>query len=252
MLEALDRPLGLFAHQRDPSSQCPGPCIVGIELHGVFDQCVRPIILPAGVTEDMGGLAKDRAIVTGELAGPFRQLNGFGPLGPGKRRPHGDRPELDGVGQRSQLGRIVGIETDRSTKPVLPFGSEPLRPIHRCCHPPQEAVIAVHFVGRHPASALHVVLLQLGRNRANNLCCYLVLQIEYGGQRAIKFIGPKMGTALGVDELPRDANAVPSPPHATFQDVAHAQFASYTFDVDRPAFVREGRVASDDEEGAKT
>lgn len=57
-----------------------------------------------------------------------------------------------------------------------------------------------------------------------------------------------MSANVGLDELAGDAHAIARLANAAFEDVAHAELASYPLDLDRLAFVGEARVAGDDEE----
>ena len=57
-----------------------------------------------------------------------------------------------------------------------------------------------------------------------------------------------MGAGSGVDQLSRDANAVPGSPDAAFENVTHAQLAADLLHVHRLAPVGEARVAGDDED----
>src|SRR5476649_2953360 len=52
----------------------------------------------------------------------------------------------------------------------------------------------------------------------------------------------------GLDELPRDTNAVARLPHASFEDIADAELASDLLDVDGVAFVGEARISGDHEQ----
>jgi len=81
MLEALDRPFRLIAHQCDPSPAVPIRYIVRIYLEGILNQRVRPIILPTGIANDRSGSPEDIAIVWCELARALSELHGFILLG---------------------------------------------------------------------------------------------------------------------------------------------------------------------------
>jgi hypothetical protein len=67
----------------------------------------------------------------------------------------------------------------------------------------------------------------------------LVLEVENVLERAVVFLGPEMRTALGFEELRRDADAVAGPPHSALDYIAHAELAPDLTDVDRLALVGE-------------
>ncbi len=58
-----------------------------------------------------------------------------------------------------------------------------------------------------------------------------------------------MTARRGLYQLAGNANAIARFPDASFQHIAHAQFASDPLDVDGLAFVGEARIAGDDEQG---
>src|SRR5271166_3838601 len=58
---------------------------------------------------------------------------------------------------------------------------------------------------------------------------------------------PKMAVRGRVDELRGDPDPGSRLPHASFEDVAHAQAFPDLADVDVPALERERRIAGDDE-----
>jgi hypothetical protein len=59
-----------------------------------------------------------------------------------------------------------------------------------------------------------------------------------------------MRAGQGIDQLPGDAHLRSRLAHRAFQNIAHPQLAPDLFHVDGAAFVREGRIAGDDEEQA--
>jgi hypothetical protein len=75
-----------------------------------------------------------------------------------------------------------------------------------------------------------------------------VLQLEHFIELAVEVIGPKMGTALGVDQLTSDAEARAGLAHTTLEDVAHAELAADLTDIDRASLIGEGRAPSDDKQ----
>ena len=78
----------------------------------------------------------------------------------------------------------------------------------------------------------------------------LVLHLQQIGPRGIELIRPKMGTAIGIDELGVDAHPVLVPPHRAFEHVAHAELLADLLGVYALALVGKGRVARDDEAAA--
>src|SRR6516164_3854916 len=76
----------------------------------------------------------------------------------------------------------------------------------------------------------------------------LVLKMEHVLKRAVEVVSPEMGAVKGIDQLCGDAYPLPSFAHRAFEDIADAEFAPHLLHVDRLALVREGRVASDDEQ----
>jgi len=76
----------------------------------------------------------------------------------------------------------------------------------------------------------------------------VVLQLEDIGELAIVMLGPVVGAAHRVDKFGRDPQAIARLSHASFQDVAYAEFASDLLYVDGPPLVNEARMTRDDQE----
>src|SRR5665811_2077064 len=89
-------------------------------------------------------------------------------------------------------------------------------------------------------------LAQLDLKRGYDLAREFVLHGENIGEVTIEAVGPDMRTALCVDELAGNADAVARLAHPTSQPVTHAEFAADPLHVDRLALVGEARVAGDD------
>ena len=75
-----------------------------------------------------------------------------------------------------------------------------------------------------------------------------VLQGKYLAHLAIVAVSPDAGTGFGFAQLPGHAHLASRATHAAFENITHAEFASDRPDVNRLAFVDEGRVARDDEQ----
>src|SRR6476646_5656396 len=88
-------------------------------------------------------------------------------------------------------------------------------------------------------------LAQLDLKRGYDLAREFVLHGENIGEITIEALGPDMRTALCVDELAGNADAVARLAHTTFQHVAHAEVTTDLLHIDRLALVGEGRVACD-------
>src|ERR1041385_5654971 len=112
-------------------------------------------------------------------------------------------------------------------------------------HAAQIVVVGVEALGRLVLGALDLRLFQLRRDRANDICRHLVLQIENIFECAVETIGPQMSATGGVDELTRYANAAGCFTHTALQKIAHAQFAGDLLDVDRSAPENKAGIASD-------
>ena len=91
---------------------------------------------------------------------------------------------------------------------------------------------------------------QLRRDRADDACRHLVLQLEDVLERAVEAIGPEMCAGRRVDELAGDAHPVAGLAHAAFEHVAHAELAADLLHVDGAALVGEARIARDHEQPA--
>ena len=75
----------------------------------------------------------------------------------------------------------------------------------------------------------------------------LVLHLEEVGDRLLEPLGPQVRACRILDQLHFDAHAVSAPLDAAREDLADVQFAPDLFQVDRLAFVGEGRRAAYDE-----
>ena len=80
----------------------------------------------AELPDDLSGPTEDGAIVWRELAGAFRELNGFGSLGRSKWNSLSNGLNLDSLGEVGQRCRVFRIEFSSSSKPVLRFRCRPL------------------------------------------------------------------------------------------------------------------------------
>ena len=69
--------------------------------------------------------------------------------------------------------------------------------------------------------------------------------VEEVGDGLVETLGPKMGTALGVDKLDVDAHAVSAALDAAIEDIADVQLAPDRLHVERLSFIGEGRIAGD-------
>src|SRR5262249_53985211 len=92
--------------------------------------------------------------------------------------------------------------------------------------------------------------VDLRLNSRNNGFSDLVLHVEDASQLAIVALRPKLITDRGVIELCRNAHAIATFAHATFDQIVDPEFLADPFGVYRLAFVNEGGIASDDEEPA--
>jgi len=73
--------------------------------------------------------------------------------------------------------------------------------------------------------------------------------LRFRDVRAIGFepVGPDMGTTFGVDELRVYADLVTRSPHATFEDIAHAEFTPDLLCVSGFSLVGKSGVAGENE-----
>src|SRR4029434_9301610 len=92
-------------------------------------------------------------------------------------------------------------------------------------HTAQIAIVGVKTLRRFSLRSLDLGLLQPRRNRAHYARGHLILQSEYVFDLTCEAVCPEMHTRRGIDELSGDAQAVARLAHATFQDIAHPQFA---------------------------
>ena len=108
---------------------------------------------------------------------------------------------------------------------------------------PQIRIVGVEAVGRLAPRALHLRLLQAWNEGADHACGQLVLQGEDVAQLAVVTLRPNVRTRFCLNELAGNANTVARLAHTAFQHVAHAEFATDLFDVDRAPLVRERGIA---------
>ena len=74
-----------------------------------------------------------------------------------------------------------------------------------------------------------------------------VLHVKDVSQGLVEPSRPKMIAAFGVDELDVDTHPIAATLSASFENIANIQLAPNLLEIDRLTFVREGRVAADDE-----
>src|SRR5215475_8019824 len=120
----------------------------------------------------------------------------------------------------------------------------------RCRHAAQIVVIGIEALGRLPPRALDLRLLQLARDRADDIRRHLVLELEDVAQRAFEPVPPEMPAGRSIDELPGDAHALLRLAQAALQHVAHAERAAHLLHIHGMALVGEARIAGDDEQPA--
>ena len=88
---------------------------------------------------------------------------------------------------------------------------------------------------------------QLDAERVRDPARDLVLQGEEIARVTVEALGPKMRVGQGIDQLGVDSNPVARPPDASFEHIAHAQFAADLLRVDRLVPVRERGISRDHE-----
>ena len=76
----------------------------------------------------------------------------------------------------------------------------------------------------------------------------MVLQFEEVFERALKAVSPQLRAGFRLDQLRGDAHPPTTLPDRTFEDVAHAQFATDPLNVDRLTLVGERAIARDHEQ----
>src|SRR6516225_8458432 len=85
-------------------------------------------------------------------------------------------------------------------------------------------------------------------DRRDHLLGDFVLEHEDVGKLAVVALGPDMGSGRGLDQLRGNSQRVAGSPHATFEDIGHAQLTADLLYVDGTALVGEAAVARDDKE----
>jgi hypothetical protein len=85
-------------------------------------------------------------------------------------------------------------------------------------------------------------------DRDRHRLCDLVLHSENVGEIAVIALGPNVLAGFGLDELRSNADAVAGFAQAALEHIPHRQLAPDLLHIDHAAFIREGRIASDDEE----
>jgi hypothetical protein len=111
-------------------------------------------------------------------------------------------------------------------------------------HSSQKIVVSSEFLGRFAFGAFDLGLFELWRDRADNACGHLVLEIENVLQAAVETIRPQMRAGRRIDQLPGDAHLVSRFSNAAFKHVAYAKLATDLLDIDRLAFVGKTGIAS--------
>src|SRR5262249_13876316 len=81
--------------------------------------------------------------------------------------------------------------------------------------------------------------LQIWLDRGHDALGESILQLENIAHVALEAISPDMSGGDRINELAREAQAVPAAPNAAFEDVAHAEIAPDVAHVNRFAFVDE-------------
>jgi hypothetical protein len=83
----------------------------------------------------------------------------------------------------------------------------------------------------------HFGLLDLRRDRTDNVGRDFVLQVKNIFKAAVETVRPQMRAGQGIDQLPGDANLVTSLADAAFEHIAHAELSADLFDIDGLALV---------------
>ena len=156
-------------------------------------------------------------------------------------------PDVAERGHGVGCGKI-GIAFDRHTERLQCIVVAGPRREMETRHPARKVIISIKAFSRLTLGPLDLGLLQLRRNRTQDTGGYLVLQIEDIFDFTLEPIGPDVGAVCCVDELPGNAYAVRGLTHTAFQDVAHAEFATYSAHVHSPALICKARITGDNEE----
>src|SRR5207247_1103769 len=99
-----------------------------------------------------------------------------------------------------------------------------------------------------PSGAFDLCITQARLDDADDADRQLVLDSEDVVERSVVTVRPDVGGGPRVDQLSRDANAVPGSPDTAFEDIAHSQLAPDLLHVHLLASVGKARVPGDDED----
>jgi hypothetical protein len=119
---------------------------------------------------------------------------------------------------------------------------------HDVRHRAQTEIVGAEVIGVLAPRALDFGFPQARLDDADHLVGDLILEVEHIRDRPVEPVGPQMRARLGLDQLPRDAQAIAGLAHAALQDITHAKVPPDLPDVDRPALVGEARIARDHEQ----
>ena len=117
--------------------------------------------------------------------------------------------------------------------------------------PSQVEIVGLGIAGVPLQQPLLFVSQQRDPQLADHGARNLVLNGEHVAGRAVEAVRPEMAAVGGVDELHRDAQAVPDALYAAFEDRADVELPADLAHVHRLALEGEGRGPSDDTQPAQ-
>src|SRR5262249_39418309 len=142
------------------------------------------------------------------------------------------------------------VELDRTAKILQRLAVGFASPTMDARQAAQEVVVSVEAFGWLASGALNLGLSQAGRDRANDFCRHLVLEVEDVLQGAVETVGPQLHAVRPVDELPCNAHPVSRLAHAAFKHIADTKLAADLLHFDAATFVGKCGISGDHEQPA--
>ena len=152
--------------------------------------------------------------------------------------------------RKRQRKRVIRIDRECLFEQIERLGAFPFLQRPHMGHRTHSIVVSAQILWTLAPGAFNLGDADRRLYRASQLLRDPVLKIENIVHRAVVPRTPDVSATFGLDELHGDAEAVTALLHAALDQIGDPQFPADVARIRRAAFVGEGRVSSDDEEGA--
>src|SRR6516165_1551854 len=230
----------------------PAPTVRGawVELQRMVDQRGGGVQIVVEVTEHIDSPADGDGVVAGNQKRPASKIETLMAVRVGLASPATEMESHVANCCQGEGGTIPRVAFDRLTEKLQPLDISKVLRGMRLLQRAQIQIVGGEILSRPHRQPADFGGFQGGLDNASDLGCDLVLKLEHVFERTVEAVGLDMYIGDGVDQLRGDAHAIAGFAHRAFEDVADAELASHSLNIDRLVFVSDGRIAGDDEEPA--